>query len=67
MEKCGIIFVKFALVTILALMKFSTKMFKNDESKLLKTLVPSLFVAVMITLTKYPETLIKAHTAVSLY
>lgn len=63
MEKCGIIFVKFALVTILALMKFSTKMFKNDESKLLKTLVPSLFVAVMITLTKYPETLIKAHTA----
>ncbi|XP_051163734.1 uncharacterized protein LOC127283098 [Leptopilina boulardi] len=62
MEKCGIIFVNSALVTVLVLMKFSLKIFKNDESEILKTLVPSLFVAVMVTITKYPVELVKTNT-----
>lgn len=67
MEKCGIIFVDSALVTMLALMKFSSKMYKNDESELLKIVIPSLFVSVMVTLTKYSAELVKKHTTVSLF
>ena len=63
--KCGIVFANDALVTVLVLIKFSTDMYKNDESQLLKAVVPSLFAAVMVTLTKYPVNIVKEYTNVS--
>ena len=62
--KCGIAFVNDALVTVLSLMQFSTDIYSNGASELLKV-VPSLFAAVMVTLTKYPVDLVKKYTNVS--
>lgn len=60
----GIIFMHDALKAIIAFLNFNKIQYRNEDSNLLNTVLPKFLCAVMISLNKYSEDIIIAHTNV---